>query len=58
MTSFLNKLVIRLVNYKLASDGKKVRRRLDKITYAPMETQERLLMQLLHDNKDTEYGRK
>ena len=58
MTSFLNKLVIRLANYKLASDGKKARQRLDKITYKPMETQEQFLLRLLSDNKDTEYGRK
>lgn len=58
MKGIFKKLVIRLANYKLASDGKKAFNHLDRITYKPMHTQEQFLLRLLHDNKDTEYGRK
>ena len=40
MKGIFKKLVIRLANYKLASDGKKAFKHLDRITYKPMHTQE------------------
>ena len=58
MTNIFQKSIIRLSNYKLVSDAKKARKRLDRITFTPMETQEQFLLQILRDNKDTEYGRK
>ena len=58
MTNIFQKSIIKLSNYKLASDAKKARKRLDRITFTPMETQEQFLLQILRDNKDTEYGRK
>ena len=54
----LNKMIIALVNRKVAGDGRKVRARLERMTLAPMKTQEDFLMGLLCDNKDTEFGRK
>ena len=58
MTNIFQKSIIKLSNYKLVSDAKKARKRLDRITYTPMQTQEQFLLQILRDNKDTEYGRK
>ena len=54
----LNKMIIALVNRKVAGDGRKVRARLERMTLAPMKAQEDFLMGLLRDNKDTEFGRK
>ena len=49
----LNKMIIALVNRKVAGDGRKVRARLERMTLAPMKAQEDFLMGLLCDNKDT-----
>ena len=53
-----DKLMMRLIINKITSDGKKVRKRLDKLTASPMKAQEDFLMTLLRDNKDTEFGKR
>ncbi|UKI46808.1 MAG: GH3 auxin-responsive promoter family protein [Phocaeicola vulgatus] len=53
-----DKLMMQLIINKITSDGKKVRKRLDKLTASPMKAQEDFLMTLLRDNKDTEFGKK
>lgn len=56
--SLIDKITISLINRKVASDGKKVMKRLARITASPMETQAEFLFSLLQDNKDTEFGKK
>lgn len=58
MTSIKDKLIIKLINHKIVSEGSRARKHLDDITRRPMQVQEEFLMKLLNDNKDTEYGRK
>lgn len=53
-----DKLMMQLIINKITSDGKKVRKRLDKLTASPMKAQEDFLMTLLRDNKDTEFGKR
>lgn len=53
-----DKLMMQLIINKITSDGKKVRKRLDKLTASPMKVQEDFLMTLLRDNKDTEFGKR
>ena len=53
-----DKLMMKLIINKITSDGKKVRKRLDKLTASPMKAQEDFLMTLLRDNKDTEFGKR
>lgn len=45
-------------NYKKMTEGIPVWKELEDITAAPMEYNQKLLMEILQDNKDTEYGRK
>ena len=53
MTNIFQKSIIKLSNYKLVSDAKKAHKRLDRITFTPMETQEQFLLQILRDNIPT-----
>ena len=48
MTNIFQKSIIKLSNYKLVSDAKKARKRLDRITFTPMETQEQFLLHQKH----------
>lgn len=45
-------------NYKKMTEGRPVWQELEKMTAAPMEYNRKLLMEILQDNKDTEFGRK
>ncbi len=54
----VRKMIIGLINKKTSADGRKVMRRLQRITSSPMEEQKRFLQTLLLDNKDTEFGKK
>ena len=58
MTNIKDSLIIKLANHMTVAKGNKACNHLDEITEHPMQTQKEFLMTLLHDNKDTEYGRK
>ena len=58
MTNIKDRIIIKLANQVVAAKGKKARKHLDEVAQYPMKTQKEFLMTLLHDNKDTEYGRK
>lgn len=58
MTNMKERLTIRMLNHIAVAKGKRAMKHLGKITQHPMQTQEEFLMTLLHENKDTEYGRK
>ena len=57
MTSIKDRLIIKLANHVTVAKGKKAMAHLEEITKHPAQTQQEFLMRLMHDNRDTEYGR-
>ncbi|MFI3315017.1 MAG: GH3 auxin-responsive promoter family protein [Rikenellaceae bacterium] len=58
MMGLLNKITIGLIHKAVVSKGKAVMRNIEKISESPMSSQEEFLLQLLQDNKDTEFGKR
>lgn len=57
MISIKDRLIIKLANQVTVAKGKKVMSHLEEITKQPVPTQQKFLMQLMRDNRETEYGR-
>lgn len=50
--------ILKGMNQKSIAEGVEIKRHFDRIAANPMESNTRLLLEILQDNKDTEYGKK
>ena len=53
----MDEKVIKIINEAQWADGQIVRKRLEDITFNPMQCQEEFVLRLLRENAKTEFGR-